>query len=646
MSASVEDLNDGGLVRACIDHEVDAFSVLYRRYYPRLVRLLLRRTGDATGAEDLAQETLIRALQHLDTFDGNRPLWPWLKTIATNLAIDHSRQFSKETVKESPNERDAGCDLEWSEDAPILMEAMAQLPQRQRVALSLRYLDDWRSGEAASFLGLSRTSFEQLLLRGRRKLRDAYGELTSELSSVILLPLRALRRLGIRASVEGSRVTNRYFVFGEAGAATATQLLTAVIAVMLVGGTVAPPDIAHLSLRAASDSTPHHRLDSRPIGVHGGKTEQSARSVGAIPTSASAVADNAQAKDSGASKALGDALQPNRNVKQPEDAQIGDLAYSPNYAADRTVFATGTAHCKLPTCPPVLFRSRNGGHTWKKLFARRFDGDMILLPPAYGRGDDRIFAMGPSGLQVSENGGNSFRPLALGASQYAVGAAAISPAFNSGDPTILIGAQSLLKYNDGSDSVEPAPYTSLPGPLEPAYASAYPVDQRILVGGLHVDPVTGAVTSTVWQCNGSLCRESVLGDQQLVPKIRLAPDFDKSQVTYAFTQSDLFASPNGGLSFALVKSEWDGTINDVAVGESGRTIFAAIGQLADAESAGTIGLYVSRDAGRTWKSVGSPLFKLGAASVVLEGKRVVASRGERGVACSSDLGRTWTKRCS
>ncbi|MGH2685723.1 MAG: RNA polymerase sigma factor, partial [Actinomycetota bacterium] len=77
--------DDGILVERHRDEgHVGSFEILYRRYFPRLVRLLAARLRDRDAAEDLAQETLVRALTHFDRFDASRPIWPWLKTIALN----------------------------------------------------------------------------------------------------------------------------------------------------------------------------------------------------------------------------------------------------------------------------------------------------------------------------------------------------------------------------------------------------------------------------------------------------------------------------------------------------------------------------------------------------------------------------------
>lgn len=79
--------DDGALVEQPLQGGRDASEALYERFYPRVLRYC-RRITDPRLAEDLAQETMCRAIAHLPGFDTRRPPWPWLKTIAVNLARD------------------------------------------------------------------------------------------------------------------------------------------------------------------------------------------------------------------------------------------------------------------------------------------------------------------------------------------------------------------------------------------------------------------------------------------------------------------------------------------------------------------------------------------------------------------------------
>src|SRR5438132_9041447 len=71
-----------------------SFEAFYRRYQPALVSTCTTLTGSRAAAEDLAQETLLRAYQHIDGLDADRA-WGWLKTVASRLAIDDARKLGR-----------------------------------------------------------------------------------------------------------------------------------------------------------------------------------------------------------------------------------------------------------------------------------------------------------------------------------------------------------------------------------------------------------------------------------------------------------------------------------------------------------------------------------------------------------------------
>lgn len=89
------DLEQGGsearLVEEARQGRQAAFGQLVRLYERRLIRVLLRFVRDVDLAEDLAQETFLRAYERLEQFDPSRRFGPWLFRIGVNLALDHHR---------------------------------------------------------------------------------------------------------------------------------------------------------------------------------------------------------------------------------------------------------------------------------------------------------------------------------------------------------------------------------------------------------------------------------------------------------------------------------------------------------------------------------------------------------------------------
>lgn len=167
------------------------FEALYSEHFDRLRRFVLGLTGQAALAEDVAQETLLRAYVRMDTIDFDRPLWPWLKCVAVRLIVDNSRVQRRESLDPDPAVESPIDTFDVTVERQLLSDALRSLPPRQRIALGLRYLENWKSAEVAAVLGMSRVAVEQLLLRGRRRLSAEYLALGGEATGwrVALWPL-------------------------------------------------------------------------------------------------------------------------------------------------------------------------------------------------------------------------------------------------------------------------------------------------------------------------------------------------------------------------------------------------------------------------------------------------------------------------
>ncbi|MBW3664602.1 MAG: RNA polymerase sigma factor [Actinobacteria bacterium] len=179
---------DGALARAHLAGQPEAFARLYERFFARLVALCVRHVVDTAAAEDLAQETLMRALEALGDFDPDCPMWPWLKRIATNLAIDHVRKDRRSMQCGLLDEEELTDYLGMVDDTPpqaddftdelaerwLIESILVEVPVRQAAALELCYLGGWAHRGAADLLGLGDNAFKQLLFRARRTMADEY----------------------------------------------------------------------------------------------------------------------------------------------------------------------------------------------------------------------------------------------------------------------------------------------------------------------------------------------------------------------------------------------------------------------------------------------------------------------------------------
>jgi RNA polymerase sigma-70 factor, ECF subfamily len=150
---------------------VRALRPFFEEWYPRLVRYLRAKLGDADQAEDIAQEAFVRLLDA-------RPRDPasWLFRVATNLATDHARiaqgrsRHLKFIVGENPSGTDLGPEqpVLRAEEIGQVRRALAALSERDRMLLLLHH-DGWRYREIARQLGVAPSSVGSLLTRAERR---------------------------------------------------------------------------------------------------------------------------------------------------------------------------------------------------------------------------------------------------------------------------------------------------------------------------------------------------------------------------------------------------------------------------------------------------------------------------------------------
>ncbi len=144
----------------------------------RIFRLALRYTGSRPQAEDIAQETFLRAYTHLDRFDENRPAGPWLLKIALNLCRNWARKN-----KEIPLEIDVEAVHSGPEQSYLqrerqqeLLRALQSLPEMYREVLILKHVSELSYREICEVLGLELSLLKNRLYRGRIMLRDLLGQ--------------------------------------------------------------------------------------------------------------------------------------------------------------------------------------------------------------------------------------------------------------------------------------------------------------------------------------------------------------------------------------------------------------------------------------------------------------------------------------
>ncbi len=150
---------------------------LFDAHFDNVYRFCLKRSADRTVAEDAAAQTFVEAARTLAGDPAAKVDEAWLFVTARRRLIDGWRRQGRQTrLKERVSSLAAGTTENEPNhhDAERARRALASLPERQRGAVVLRYLDEYSVAEVAEMLELSYPAAESLLARGRRSFEQAW----------------------------------------------------------------------------------------------------------------------------------------------------------------------------------------------------------------------------------------------------------------------------------------------------------------------------------------------------------------------------------------------------------------------------------------------------------------------------------------
>ncbi len=183
---------DEELFAAYVRGDVVAFDVLFRRYAPSLLGLFRRDIYRPQDAEELVQETFLRAHRAAADFRLDAPLKPWLITIALNVKRSYKRRKARKP--EAPLELDGRRDpsvestYENRRDARVQVSAgLAQLPPKQREVIELHWFGGLSMAEVADAVGASLSAVKVRAHRGYKSMRVAI-EASSNQSEIVGVP--------------------------------------------------------------------------------------------------------------------------------------------------------------------------------------------------------------------------------------------------------------------------------------------------------------------------------------------------------------------------------------------------------------------------------------------------------------------------
>jgi RNA polymerase sigma-70 factor (ECF subfamily) len=166
---------DARLLEQIRSGDAEAGGRLIREHYADIYRYLLYLTGQPEVAEDLTQETLLQAWQHLDTFQGRASLRTWLHRIARREFLEALRRRRTEASLEELAEVSAPCGSGWT-DVVELRVLLDRLPFPEREVVLLHYLEGYSSSEVARIVDAPAGTVRYRLAQARERLRQELGE--------------------------------------------------------------------------------------------------------------------------------------------------------------------------------------------------------------------------------------------------------------------------------------------------------------------------------------------------------------------------------------------------------------------------------------------------------------------------------------
>jgi RNA polymerase sigma-70 factor (ECF subfamily) len=260
-SGEIDIDRDRDLVCRAQAGDKSAFDELYACYFSRLEKYCFRRLADPFEAQDVAQESFLRAWRALPQFAGDRRFYPWLSVIASNLCTDvlrRKRRFGPVPVAE-PWERDVATgsatedSVVASVEIDLAAKAFSQLSDRHKRVLDFREGSGMSYQEIADKEGIRITTVETLIWRARKAFKREYSALVDSderLAAIIgsgALQAGLLKRVLRLAGKAPAKV----IAGGPQAAATAVGSAVAATALVV----------------AATSTAPHQAHSATPVGL-------------------------------------------------------------------------------------------------------------------------------------------------------------------------------------------------------------------------------------------------------------------------------------------------------------------------------------------------------------------------------------------
>lgn len=185
--ADADDRPDTPLIHRFQAGDTSVFAELYERHYTRVYRTALRTLGDPAEAEDIAQEVFVRTWHALPAFEIRARLSTWLYRVTVNACLDHlksgRRKYERPAAEGTIDHHRAdapspGAQYIAEERRLLVTRAITRLPEKYRLVVILRDIEERPYVEIAEILDLPVTTLKMRAIRGREMLAKLIERMT------------------------------------------------------------------------------------------------------------------------------------------------------------------------------------------------------------------------------------------------------------------------------------------------------------------------------------------------------------------------------------------------------------------------------------------------------------------------------------
>lgn len=168
------------VVEQCKANNRKAQMQLYKQYCEGMFRVAMRYVQNANDAEDVVQESFIKAFQRIHQFKGEVTFGAWLKRIVINRSIDFLKARKQRLVELDENYLQVTEDEDWTVDSDITIDqvkvAIEKLPEKYRFVVMMFLIEGFDHREISQVLDLTETTSRTRLLRGKSYLKELLKE--------------------------------------------------------------------------------------------------------------------------------------------------------------------------------------------------------------------------------------------------------------------------------------------------------------------------------------------------------------------------------------------------------------------------------------------------------------------------------------